>query len=598
MIGKEIAGYKIVSLIGEGGMAKVFLAEHTKIKKKAAIKSLHEQFTNIEIIRKRFLQEAENQSKLFHNNIVVLQHFTEDEDGAYLILEYVDGYSLDEYIHKKVGPIPEEKAVGLFLQILEGIGYAHSKGIVHRDIKPSNIMITKDRERIKIMDFGIAKAVKENHNLTRTGTKLGTILYMSPEQVKGKELDEKTDIYSLGVVLFEMLTGKKPYDSQNSTEYEIYDKIVRRPLPRAKDIYPLVSDKMQIAIDWSTQKLPTDRFVDCKAFADYLQPKLPVLGLPFSIPNEQSELPVLSEPLPVLGSNELSQIGIGEFEDIGVEHNDLDNVHPFHLKRILFIALFLIVLIFSSYRYAFRSVDNEVVVISNVNIRKYSDTQSQKIGEGVFHGDKVQILEKDNFPNHNGRIWARIRKMGSLGWLNAIEGWMVVEQDGSKWCLSKEDFSILEKRLGNEEAQKHASKSKNAYLNYFKENSTLTDGWKVYEISNKDSRRMGFYVDLDMSSEIPVPDNTRKNVKDFIQQESLVVIIQNKEERRKKLVVFSFDHKGSPIVRFEKDCDDCIYLERITGRTNNCESDALLIGRESYGNQILCNKNMELVLYN
>ena len=155
-----ISGYKILKKIGSGGMGDVYLAEHEKLEKKVAIKSLHKNLVIDSSFRERFSQEAKTHSKLDHPNIVKLLDYKESINGLFLIMEYVEGKQIDEYIKTESGPIPEKDLINLFVQVLEAIGYAHKKGLVHRDIKPSNIIIDNDGN-IKVLDFGIAKIEDE-----------------------------------------------------------------------------------------------------------------------------------------------------------------------------------------------------------------------------------------------------------------------------------------------------------------------------------------------------------------------------------------------------------------------------------------------------
>ena len=272
MIGKKILNYELKSLLGEGGMGNVYLAEHTQLGRKVAIKSLHQQLVKNEGLRTRFKNEASTMAHLQHPKIVALYDYVEEADGLYLIMEYVDGMPLDEYIRSKSGPIPSEKAIPMMSQILDAFSYAHSKGIVHRDIKPSNILITESGD-IKILDFGIAKMLSDAGNkLTKTGTQMGTVFYMSPEQVQGKEIDIRSDIYSLGVTLYQMLTGASPYDGM-TTEFEVYSKIVAEPLPAASNVYPGVPDFLDKVILKATSKNKDDRFQTCMDFSNTLSSK-------------------------------------------------------------------------------------------------------------------------------------------------------------------------------------------------------------------------------------------------------------------------------------------------------------------------------------
>ncbi|MEO1652689.1 MAG: protein kinase, partial [Bacteroidota bacterium] len=181
--------------------------------------------------------------------------------------------SLDAYIKHTSGPIPETKALFFFNQVLDGLSYAHKRDVIHRDIKPSNIMITSEAD-VKILDFGIAKILKSNlGGLTKTGTQPGTVLYMSPEQVRGESIDQRSDIYSLGLTFFEMLTGQCPYDPNTDSDFKIFEKILNEPLPLAQNIYPAVSDKMQAIIDKATAKNPAERFQSCEEFKIALSPE-------------------------------------------------------------------------------------------------------------------------------------------------------------------------------------------------------------------------------------------------------------------------------------------------------------------------------------
>jgi len=265
----KLSGYKILKKIGSGGMGDVYLAEHEKLERKVAIKSLHKNLATDTSFRERFSQEAKTHSKLDHPNIVKLLDYKERKDGLFLIMEYVDGKQLDEHIKKVTGPIPEKELTTLFAQVLDAIGYAHEEGLVHRDIKPSNIMIDK-RGRIKVLDFGIAKMQEEEKGLTKTGIQIGTAAYMSPEQVNAKKVDKLSDIYSLGVTLFYMAAGKPPYDEETNT-FSIQTKIVSDPFPLASKIYPGVSKKLERIILKSTQKDKKDRYNSCEAFKNDLE---------------------------------------------------------------------------------------------------------------------------------------------------------------------------------------------------------------------------------------------------------------------------------------------------------------------------------------
>lgn len=265
MIGQTISNYEIKSILGEGGMGTVYLAEHIKLGRQVAIKVLLPHLLKNELVRSRFVNEAKLMSTLQHPNIVTLFDYIEDDNGLSLIMEYVQGQPLDEYIQEVSGPIPESDAIVMLKQALEGFAYAHKKGLVHRDIKPSNFIVTSDK-KVKILDFGIAKLVGEAGNkLTKTGSHIGTVYYMSPEQVRGYELDLRSDIYALGVSFYQMLTGVCPYDGL-TTEFDVFNKIVADELPDPRSIYPGISEHMHRVIQKATAKNVDDRFQSCDEF--------------------------------------------------------------------------------------------------------------------------------------------------------------------------------------------------------------------------------------------------------------------------------------------------------------------------------------------
>jgi len=227
MIGKTISHYKILEKLGEGGMGVVYKAEDVKLKRAVAMKFLPKNVSARTEERERFLHEARAASALNHPNICVIHEIDEENDEIFLVMEFVDGTTLREWMRKRFGE-PEGyqknaivEASQLGIQIADGLAAAHEKGIVHRDVKAENIMVTEDA-RAKIMDFGLAK-LRGLSKLTRTGSTVGTIAYMSPEQIEGIEVDNRTDIFSFGVVLYEMLSGQIPFQAEHEAAlmYEI-----------------------------------------------------------------------------------------------------------------------------------------------------------------------------------------------------------------------------------------------------------------------------------------------------------------------------------------------------------------------------------------
>ena len=229
--GKKIEKYVVKRLIGEGGMASVYEAEHEVLGTKAAIKVLNPILSHNMQIRERFLNEAKTMASLQHTNITRIIDFEESDSFLAIIMEFLEGQDLNNRI--KSGPRLSEKEIeSIFEQTLSAFHYAHGKGVLHRDIKPSNIFILPNG-KVKILDFGIAKLLSQGNEMTQTGTQLGTPVYMSPEQVKAdKTIDHRSDIYSLGVTLYYAINGKPPYDGNTTSQFDIFNKIVYEPLPQ------------------------------------------------------------------------------------------------------------------------------------------------------------------------------------------------------------------------------------------------------------------------------------------------------------------------------------------------------------------------------
>jgi serine/threonine protein kinase/tetratricopeptide (TPR) repeat protein len=229
MIGKTISHYKVIEKLGEGGMGEVYLAEDTKLNRKVALKFLPDRLAADSSFKARFKREAQAAAGLNHPNIITVHEVAEYENRPFIAMEYVEGQSLKEVIAGK--DLSVEEVLDIGLQISDGLAKAHQAGIVHRDIKPHNVLIDKDG-RARICDFGLAKA-KTDAMLTQTGTTVGTVAYMSPEQARGEEADQRSDIFSLGVILYEMFTRKLPFKGEH--EAAIFHAIINeQPQPPAR----------------------------------------------------------------------------------------------------------------------------------------------------------------------------------------------------------------------------------------------------------------------------------------------------------------------------------------------------------------------------
>lgn len=248
--------YKILEKIGVGGMADVFKGQDTLLGRPVAIKILHQNFASDDEFVSRFKREAQAAGKLSHPNIVSMYDVGFDQGLHYIIMEYVEGETLKEYIlrHKRLSV---DSAVKFTIAMAEGLEHAHAMGIVHCDVKPHNVLITKNG-RVKVTDFGIARAINNNNTMMYTNSIMGSAHYLSPEQASGKPVDGSTDIYSLGVVLYEMLTGRVPYEGD--TPISVAVKHVREKLTPPTRYNPSIPPLLEAAVVKALEKNPADRF--------------------------------------------------------------------------------------------------------------------------------------------------------------------------------------------------------------------------------------------------------------------------------------------------------------------------------------------------
>lgn len=237
--GFTVPGYQIEKKLGSGGMSDVYLVRDN-LNRLYALKALAPSLQQDTGFRQRFRSEAQIMASLTHPNIVQLHSYIEDEPRYCLAMEYMSGGSLKDML-RGTGPIIESRALAYLKQIVSGMAYAHAKGVIHRDIKPANILVGGDGS-MKITDFGIAR-ISDSEGFTRTGTRMGTVVYMSPEQIAdSKHVSPASDVFSLGVTFWEMLTGKTPYDENTESEFKILEKIVYQDLPDPREVYPHISE--------------------------------------------------------------------------------------------------------------------------------------------------------------------------------------------------------------------------------------------------------------------------------------------------------------------------------------------------------------------
>jgi len=266
MIGRILNDrYEIVELIGRGGMAYVYKAKDLKLNRYVAVKVLREEYTENEQFIKKFDRESQAAAGLSHPNIVSVYDVGVDGEVYFIVMEFVDGITLKQYLDKK-GQLDYEEATNFIIDIAEALKCAHSHQIIHRDIKPHNIMLTKDLMP-KVTDFGIARAITSS-TITMTNQTMGSVHYISPEQARGGFVDERSDLYSLGIMYFELLTGQLPFDEESTVTIAI--KHIQEDITPPKQLNPAIPDSVNDVIVRLCQKKPEDRYQNCDELIDDL----------------------------------------------------------------------------------------------------------------------------------------------------------------------------------------------------------------------------------------------------------------------------------------------------------------------------------------
>jgi TolB-like protein/predicted Ser/Thr protein kinase len=264
--GSTVAGrYKIIEELGRGGMGVVYKAEDTKLKRTVALKFLPPELTHIPDVKDRFMREAQAAAALDHPNICTVYEFDEAEEKTFISMAYVEGQSLRKKLES--GPLELDEALRIATQVAQGLQIAHKKGVVHRDIKSANIMVTEDNQA-KIMDFGLAR-MTGGTLLTQEGTAMGTIAYMSPEQAQGEEVDHRTDIWSLGVVLYEMFGGQLPFMGEHD-QAVVYSILNKKPKP-ITELRSEIPVSIGQVVDKALEKNPDERYQQIDELLDDLK---------------------------------------------------------------------------------------------------------------------------------------------------------------------------------------------------------------------------------------------------------------------------------------------------------------------------------------
>ncbi|MFL5980644.1 MAG: protein kinase domain-containing protein [Gaiellaceae bacterium] len=263
MVGEKVGGrYEIEELVGHGGMSSVYKAHDSLLERHVALKVLHDQYSGDDDFVERFKREARSVAQLQHPNIVTVIDRGEEDGRQYIVFEYIDGENLKERVVRE-GRLDVREALEIALEVARGLAFAHENGLVHRDVKPQNVLLNGDG-RAKVTDFGIARTLDVD-GMTQTGTVLGTSNYIAPEQASGQPVDAHSDVYSLGAVLYELLTGDVPFPGENFVAVAM--KHLHEPAPNLLDVRKDVPLRVAAAVDRALEKDPEQRFPTMDAFA-------------------------------------------------------------------------------------------------------------------------------------------------------------------------------------------------------------------------------------------------------------------------------------------------------------------------------------------
>jgi hypothetical protein len=286
--------YELEELVGSGGMSSVFRACDVQLDRRVAIKILHEHYAEDAEYLERFRREAQLVARLSHPNIVTVIDRGQDHGRQYIVFEHVEGENLKELV-LRTGRLPVRRALELALAVADALAFAHGQGLVHRDVKPQNVLLSREGD-VKVTDFGIARSLDVEHGVTQTGTVLGTGEYLAPEQASGKPVSPATDVYSLGVVLWELLAGEVPFAGENFVAVAL--RHVNEPPPSLLERRPDVSPRLAAAVERALAKDPGHRFPSMAALAGELRACLGELDGEAPAPEADAALTLVTRPAP------------------------------------------------------------------------------------------------------------------------------------------------------------------------------------------------------------------------------------------------------------------------------------------------------------
>jgi len=278
--------YEIVERLGSGGMAHVYKAYDTKLQREVAVKILRESLVADTALTARFLREARAAANLSHPNLVTVHDFGQDRERYYIVMESIPGSDLKTILREE-GPLSIDRSVVIMIQVAAGIGYAHRAGLIHCDLKPHNILITKD-ERVKVTDFGISRALASIRPDEHADVVWGSPLYFSPEQASGAPPSPASDVYSLGIILYEMLAGRLPFDGKNADD--LAQMHLRQSAPDIREYRPETPPTLALILEKTLSKEPSQRYRTADQFGQILN-TFREQGSPVSQPSSTKQQP-------------------------------------------------------------------------------------------------------------------------------------------------------------------------------------------------------------------------------------------------------------------------------------------------------------------
>ena len=376
MIGEKIHSYEITEHLGRGGMGNVYKATDTMLGREVALKMLHPQLTVQEQFLERFKKEARVLAQLLHPNIAVIYNFIEQGGNHFMVMEYVEGNSLDDLL-KKYTTLPPEFIVPVFIQVLEGLKHAHKKNIFHRDIKPANIMLTPDGT-VKLMDFGIAKIAGEQ-KMTQVNKIVGTVEFMAPELLQGKDASAASDIYAAGVTLYELICGKLPFEAD--TDFNLMQAIMKQKIIQPAKFNATIPKALSEIVMRALDKNPAARFADAAAFQQALMSAFPNFRT-INLASLHTATAAYTQGGPATRLEKVTGAGMETRTEAWAKPvSALENAkqHVLENKKIYLPALLLLLGLFIT-----------LAVVNNKNPDKAEETTEQKISENT--GNDVAVV--------------------------------------------------------------------------------------------------------------------------------------------------------------------------------------------------------------